>query len=238
MKTDLPYKEIDIPELDKVIAELQHYTQTLHPGLSRAVNTTQSVAKAILVDKYVKELQENAGFWRNSYPDVYQDLLDECPTLQKSLQEYGKVVNVAFFCLWQKDSPIHSDDIVMDLQTQRYRMDPAMEEYYDKFPPFPIRTRINIPLFNCEQSSTKWWQPHVDKPPKRNDFRSYQEDECDLINETVLDKTMLIRVDIPHQVVNHSWRFPRMAATISTDKDLTPFMENYERWEDPLGYGY
>lgn len=224
MKTDFPFKEIDIPNLDKVITELQNYTQTIHPGLSRAVNTTQSVAKAILEDKYVKELQENAGFWRNSYPDVYQDLLDECPTLQKSLQEYGKVVNVAFFCLWQKDSPIHSDDIVMDLKTQRFRMDPKHEFLYEDFPPWPIKTRINIPIFNCEKSRTIWWKPHKEKEPQQKMFRTYLPEECDKIAEVTLDKATLLRVDIPHQVINDGWRMPRMAATITTDQDLTDYL--------------
>ena len=188
------------------------------------MNTTQSVAKAILVDKYVKELQENAGFWRNSYPDVYQDLLDECPTLQKSLQEYGKVVNVAFFCLWQKDSPIHSDDIVMDLKTQRFRMDPKHEFLYEDFPPWPIKTRINIPIFNCEKSRTIWWQPHKEKEPEQKKFRTYLPEECDKIAEVTLDKATLLRVDIPHQVINDGWRMPRMAATITTDQDLTDYL--------------
>ena len=247
----ITYKKVDIPHYDTIVDELKEYTKKTHPYLYSGISWTgkkmdraagkhaqKLFERAMIEEKIKNEHKGQAGFWRQCYPDIFQDTLEKCPHLSKGLAEYGNVVNVAFFCMWDKHSPIHSDDIVMDLQTQRYRMDPAMEEYYDKFPPFPIRTRINIPLFNCEKWSSKWWQPHVDKPPKRNDFRSYQEDECDLINETVLDKTMLIRVDIPHQVVNHSWRFPRMAATISTDKDLTPFLENYERWEDPLGYGY
>jgi hypothetical protein len=229
MKTDfqynnLPYKELDIPELDKVISELQNYTQNLHPGLYKAVNSDESIDK-LSIDQYVKELQHKKhGFWRGCYPDVHQDLLDECPTLQKSLQEYGKVVNVAFFCLWQKDSVIHSDDIVMDLKSQSFRMDPKHEMYYEDFPPWPIRSRINIPIFNCEKSKTIWWKPHKEKESQQNVFRTYLPEECDKIAELTLNKATLLRVDIPHQVINDGWRMPRLAATITTDQDLTDYL--------------
>jgi len=216
----LPYKELDIPELDKIQKELRRYTQILHPDLFTAVNTGISTLLSVM---QVNELNGKGGFWRNSYPDIYDDILKECPTLQKSFQEYGNIINVAFFCLWQKESPIHSDDVVMDLHTGKFRADPLHERDY-VLPPWDIKTRINIPINNCEKSRTIWWKPWKEKKMKRMKFRTYNSWQCDKIAELTLTKATLLRVDIPHQVINDGWRFPRIAATITTDQDLTDYL--------------
>ena len=218
----LPYKELDIPELDKIQKELRRYTQILHPDLFTAVNTGISTLLSVM---QVNELNGKGGFWRNSYPDIYDDILKECPTLQKSFQEYGNIINVAFFCLWQKESPIHSDDTVMHLYDQKTRMNPEHKHLYEKFPDFIVKSRINIPLFNCEKSRTVWWDPIVEKNFILNGpIRTYKEHECNKLAEITLSKATILRVDIPHQVVNDGWRFPRLAATLTMDKDLTCFL--------------
>ena len=213
----LPYKELDIPNLGIIILELQNYTKILHPDLFTPINTGLSIERAI------GQASTEGGFWRNSYPDIYEDILEKCPSLQRSLQEYGKIINVSFFCLWEKESPIHSDDVVMDLETGKFRTDPLHELDY-VIPPWDIKTRINIPVFNCEKSRTIWWKPHKDKEPGRMKFRTYITEECDKIAEVTLNKATLLRVDIPHQVVNDGWRMPRLAATITTDQDLTDYL--------------
>ena len=223
MKTDLPFKELDIPNLDKVITELQNYTKNIHPGLYQAINTDTPFSRLAAEAMWEKQYEVDVGMWRNAYPDIYQDVLEECPTVQESLKEYGEVVNLAFFCLWQKESPIHSDDVVMDLHTGKFRADPLHERDY-VLPPWDIKTRINIPINNCEKSRTIWWKPWKEKKMKRMKFRTYNSWQCDKIAELTLTKATLLRVDIPHQVINDGWRFPRIAATITTDQDLTDYL--------------
>ena len=225
MKIDLPFKEIDIPNLDKVITELKNYTKNIHPGLYQAINTDTPFSRLAAEAMWEKQYDVDIGMWRNAYPDVYQDVLEECPTVKESLKEYGEVVNLAFFCLWQKESPIHSDDTVMHLYDQKTRMNPEHKHLYEKFPDFIVRSRINIPLFNCEKSRTVWWEPKEEKTFILNGpIRTYKEHECSKLAEITLSKATILRVDIPHQVVNDGWRFPRLAATLTMDKDLTCYL--------------
>ena len=111
----------------------------------------------------------------------------------------------------------------MDLHTGKFRADPLHERDY-VLPPWDIKTRINIPINNCEKSRTIWWKPWKEKKMKRMKFRTYNSWQCDKIAELTLTKATLLRVDIPHQVINDGWRFPRIAATITTDQDLTDYL--------------
>ena len=116
----ITYKKVDIPHYDTIVDELKEYTKKTHPYLYSGIswtgkkmdraagkNAQRLFERAMIEEKMKNEHKGQAGFWRQCYPDIFQDTLEKCPHLSKGLAEYGNVVNVAFFCMWDKHSPIH-----------------------------------------------------------------------------------------------------------------------------------
>jgi hypothetical protein len=71
---------------------------------------------------------------------------------------------------------------------------------------------INIPLENCEDSTTSFWESSVppipSKTPNGYTFSTYDKNFCKKIAEYTLDRPILLNTSVPHEVINNSnkWR--------------------------------
>ena len=71
---------------------------------------------------------------------------------------------------------------------------------------------LQIPLLNCENSITEFWQPNhpVDSAWRDRDGHPYQyipRKHCNKIDEFQLTTPLIFRTDIPHSVTNNSKSF-------------------------------
>lgn len=71
---------------------------------------------------------------------------------------------------------------------------------------------INIPLENCKDSTTSFWEslipPTPGKTPNGHTYSSYDKNFCKKITEYTLDGPILLNTSVPHEVINNSnkWR--------------------------------
>jgi hypothetical protein len=68
------------------------------------------------------------------------------------------------------------------------------------------RLALQIPLENCEQSVTNFWESNYDPPTEytinNHPYRWFDPDRCKLITTYRLTQPILFRIDIPHSVDN------------------------------------
>jgi len=64
---------------------------------------------------------------------------------------------------------------------------------------------INIPLENCEDSTTSFWESSVppipSKTPNGYTFSTYDKNFCKKIAEYTLDRPILLNTSVPHEVI-------------------------------------
>lgn len=170
--------------------------------------------------------------WWNIYPDPDPDFLKNHPYVQEFFDQFNLTVgSFAFFFCSNKVSAIHVDQ-------------PDVPSKWG----VNTQTRINIPVINCEGSTTRYYISQGDQI--LNDIPSaqrgsatdtvikaghFKEETCTEVDRFILDVPTLIRVDVPHNVVVEGWRFPRISATIGFYEDPTPLLESKELFRNQTG---
>jgi hypothetical protein len=82
---------------------------------------------------------------------------------------------------------------------------------------------INIPLINCENSVTEFWESDEDNKfiqfnANRSPYISFDKAKCKKIDEFKLTQPILFRTDIPHSLSNYSNK-PRLGISIRLATD-------------------
>ena len=78
--------------------------------------------------------------------------------------------------------------------------------------PNDTKLAINIPLENCEDSITSFWEssipPMLHQTPNKHSYEYYDQNYCKKITEFKLTKPVIFNTSIPHTVTNLSnkWR--------------------------------
>lgn len=82
---------------------------------------------------------------------------------------------------------------------------------------------INIPLINCDNSVTEFWDTDEDRTriqysSSKSPYIHFNRDRCKKIDEFVLTQPVIFRTDLPHSVNNYSTE-PRLAISLRLEKD-------------------
>ena len=85
----------------------------------------------------------------------------------------------------------------------------------------PYKCRINIPIINCEYSSTVYYKADV-KEVRHQEHSNVNYIEC--INAVEIDRVtinnpIILRINTPHRVIMDETRSPRICLTIRCDPD-------------------
>lgn len=102
--------------------------------------------------------------------------------------------------------------------------------------PCPESVRINVPVLNCEYSSTHYFKRNPgaesvlitggDGERGGNLYRRFRQSDVQLVDQFRLIKPTLIRVHEPHAVAVLKGHAPRISITISFEEDLEPLLEH------------
>lgn len=143
------------------------------------------------------------GFWTNVDTE---DVLKDVPELIQLYKPLGITIKrISFVTASDKVGSIHIDD--------------------PKTAP-PIR--INIPVLNCDQTSTNFYV--TNKPAIETRLASgiyyykWNEQDCTLAASACINKSTLIRTNELHQVCIHSDNIPRITCTIEFYENLEYLM--------------
>jgi len=151
---------------------------------------------------------ENIFYRKTGYTYHVLDIekfLNAVPKLNLAFAKFDLVCNfaVAFVMYKNSHSPIHIDKFIHN-------------------------ARINIPLLNCKNSVTKFFDKNVCKFFERPDNQRtgnvligsyYNEKIHKAVDEVVIDKTTIILVNEPHTVIMDEFQSPRITLTLGFNKD-------------------
>ena len=88
---------------------------------------------------------------------------------------------------------------------------------------FPCR--INIPLFNCENSETRFYEcssiPVPGIQPNGMKFETVDATTCVQVDQFCLTGPVLFRTWVPHNIVNYNAPAIRVSCTMELNKDLS-----------------
>lgn len=164
--------------------------------------------KKINIDKYgiivskiklyleSKELVNTAhtGFIPLHPPEV----IKSCSELQFSLDSVGlKIKSIGLYRTTRNSqSPVHIDHT-------------------------PYKSRLNIPIMNCEYSSTVFYNAEIEQVKQQENFhlKYIQCVNAVEVDRVTVDQPTILRIDHPHQVVMDETRSPRICLTIGCDLD-------------------
>jgi len=92
---------------------------------------------------------------------------------------------------------------------------------------FPCR--INIPVFNCEHSETKFYKctgiPTPGIQPNGMKFETVDGSTCVQIDQFHLTRPVLFRTWVPHNIVHHAPSLIRVSCTMELNKDLSYLLD-------------
>jgi len=82
---------------------------------------------------------------------------------------------------------------------------------------------INIPLVNCDNAITEFWDTDEDRnfiqyTSSGSPYIGFDRKRCRKIDEFTLTQPIVFRTDLPHSVNNHS-NSPRLAISLRLEKD-------------------
>jgi hypothetical protein len=84
--------------------------------------------------------------------------------------------------------------------------------------------RINLPVLNCEESVTNFYQtesvPEVKFLANKTPYYHVDYAQCKLVDQFSLTSAVALRVDQPHQVVASKHCLPRISCTVQTEQDI------------------
>lgn len=163
----------------------------------------KTVSKKLL-DYVRSNSYSTKGFWTNVET---QDVLNNVPELIELFEPLKiNIKRIAFVTSIIKIGEIHIDD-----------------------PDTAPSIRINIPVLNCDQTSTNFYvsnkHPNKTRLPSGINYYNWEEKDCELVATVCIDRSTLIRTNEPHQVCIHSDNFPRITCTIEFFEDLEYLMD-------------
>ena len=163
----------------------------------------EKIVSKKLLDYINSDIYSDNGFWTNVNT---QDVLNKVPELVELYKPLGiKIKRIAFVTSNDKVGDIHIDD-----------------------PKTAPVIRINIPILNCNNTSTNFFTS--EKPPVEMQLASgiyyyrWNEKDCTLVASTCINRSTLIRTNKLHQVCIHSDNIPRITCTIEFYEDLEYLM--------------
>jgi len=153
----------------------------------------------------------------------WADYLAQCPEILTAFDEYGwtPCAGFVYVIYKQSDAPLHFDYV---------------SDIYNK-------CRINIPIFNCEYSTTFYYKNKGSAPnqiitpkffysPELGGQRSisyhkFDNDDPNLIkvDEVIVDKPTIMRVQEPHRVFINETKVPRVVITLHTNIDSVTLLD-------------
>jgi hypothetical protein len=162
----------------------------------------KNVSKKLL-DYVNSDSYSDKGFWTNVNT---QDVLNKVPELVELFKPLRiNIKRIAFVTAIDKVGDIHIDD-----------------------PKTAPVIRINIPVLNCEQTSTNFYisskPANETRLPSGIYYYKWSEKDCTLVASTCVDRSTLIRTNELHQVCIHSDNMPRITCTIEFYEDLEYLM--------------
>jgi hypothetical protein len=93
-----------------------------------------------------------------------------------------------------------------------------------------VRTlAINIPLDNCDESTTKFWKTNAEEiiqyTPNGMPYRFFERENCEEVTEFKLTKPVIFSIQVPHSVINPQpvWR---RAISLRFEKDPWHLVKN------------
>jgi hypothetical protein len=94
----------------------------------------------------------------------------------------------------------------------------------------PENSRINIPILNCENAVTNFYENHGETllkyTPNGISYDYIDPNSCTLIEQYTTTQPTVIRVDIPHQVNVINPALPRIVCTVFFDENIDYLLEN------------
>lgn len=183
--------------------------------------------KHIDIDNYQKVLDNSTRFVSENYLTSQSSSFQQfdwttyvsyCPEILTAFSKYDLEPYAGFvYIIYNQDeSPLHTD-YVSDVHN---------------------KCRINIPIFNCEFSRTFYYRKTTEaleqeRVVQKNsmfdavtktkfiNYIKYKEDDPSLekVDEVVVDRPTIMRVQEPHRVMIDSNHVPRVVLTIHTRKD-------------------
>jgi hypothetical protein len=126
------------------------------------------------------------------------EVIRNCLELQFSLNSIGlKIKSIGIYRTTRNNqSPVHIDHT-------------------------PYKSRLNIPIMNCQGSSTVFYEAEIEQVKQQNNFdikyiRCVNAVEVDRVT---VDQPTILRIDHPHQVIMDETRSPRICLTVGCDLD-------------------
>ena len=163
----------------------------------------EKIVSKKLLDYVNSNSYSDNGFWTNVNT---KDVLSKVPELLELYKPIGiNIKRIAFITSIDKTSDIHIDD-----------------------PETAPAIRINIPVLNCNNTSTNFFiseKPTVKMQlPSGIYYYKWLEQDCKLVSSVCIDRSTLIRTNELHQVCIHSDNVPRITCTIEFYENLEYLM--------------
>lgn len=155
------------------------------------------------IQSYVKDHRHLINdFWVNMDRNSIFQAVPELPKIFEPLNL--TIVKLSFVTLLEKESQIHIDDN-------------------------PASVRINIPIFNCNDSETRFFKysgEHEKRYLSNGVAYIYLDPEkCEHVDTLVLNKPAALRGTEPHQVIAGS-KLPRVSLTIRFKESIEHLLED------------
>lgn len=192
--------------------------------------------KYIDIDNYQTIKEKSIKFVSDRYPNNGQSsfrqfdwntYVEYCPEILIAFTKYDLIPYTGYiYSIYDQDSsPLHLD-YISDIHN---------------------KCRINIPIFNCEYSKTFYYRklinnlevdrviqqdimtdPNNKSNSKFINYIKFDENDpmLEKVDEVVVDRPTIIRVQEPHRVMVDSNHIPRVVLTIHTYKDPVYLLED------------
>jgi len=163
--------------------------------------------------------------------------------IQKCLQ-YAKTIDTAYYRILSSWNPIKESELVdacpeLVTELQKYNLTIRMAALHVMYLPahgaihidnYHAQTRINIPLLNCANTYTNFYEsdgePTKFVNPKSGVTIWYPTGECRLVDRVELTQATIIRTKVFHSVdLPKDNPVPRISLTLGFDKDPVFMLE-------------
>ena len=126
------------------------------------------------------------------------ELISFCPELFNSFIKLGLTINgcAVYRTTNNTQSPVHIDNAT-------------------------CQCRVNIPIMNCEYSSTVYYNADI-KDVRKQDYNEIKYIECTNaveIDRVTINSTIILRINAPHQVIMDETKSPRICLTVRCNPD-------------------
>lgn len=152
---------------------------------------------------YIKTIDHiyNRSYNASYYPLEFDDFVNSCPLIKICFQKYDLTCTfaAAYVSYSNSNNPIHVDN------------------FYHK-------ARINLPLINCEYSTTLYYTGGVFNLSPNGETKTspsllQSSASLRLADKVVVDTATVILVNEPHKVLMDQQKSPRISLTLGFDKD-------------------